>query len=53
MASARALEEEGRAEECLDYLEQALRVYQELELERDAERVSKKIARLRDIVLTP
>lgn len=53
MASARALEEEGRPEECLDYLEQALRVYQELELERDAARVSKKIARMRDTVLAP
>ena len=51
MASARALEEEGRAEESLDYLEQALKVYQELDLERDAARVSKKIARVRDTVL--
>jgi len=51
MACARALEEEGRPEECLDYLERALGVYQELELDGDAERVSKKIARLRDTVL--
>jgi tetratricopeptide (TPR) repeat protein len=51
MASARALEEEGRADESLDYLEQALRVYQELELDGDVERVSKKIAHLRNTVL--
>lgn len=52
VASARSLEEEGRNDKCLDHLEQALKFYQELELERDAARVAGKIAALRDLVPT-
>ncbi len=52
MASARSLEEEGMYEECVAHLEEALRVYRELEIERDAEAVASKLAALKELVAT-
>jgi tetratricopeptide (TPR) repeat protein len=53
VACARSLEEEGLNRECVKHLEKALRVYEELELDRDIGLVSKKIAALRDMVSVP
>jgi tetratricopeptide (TPR) repeat protein len=53
VASARALEDEGHCTQAMKRLEKALRIYQEIELDRDAENVAKKISSLRELSETP
>lgn len=53
VASARCLEEEGHNGQSVEYLERALQIYQELELDRDIQLISNKISSIRNMASTP